>query len=202
MAPGQAGFDGGLARQQPVECGVEFVVIDGAKAERFAEAGSRRGRRQRPGDGLGHGVEDAANQQRKDEVAAAIAIGTEDASRPILRAMPRAAATCPRGKERMPSASIHRSRQNTWHFVRPQNRQKSPSLPSCGNSSSSRMPCFAITGNGRQRQLDQNGYSNLSSTPSMLRRNPRQGRSRLPIRSRLGKHIRPVFGLQAISAGC
>jgi hypothetical protein len=32
MAFGQSGFDGGLALQQPVECGVEFVVIDLAEA--------------------------------------------------------------------------------------------------------------------------------------------------------------------------
>src|SRR5208282_2508814 len=45
MAPGQCRFDGGLACQQPVERGVEFVVIDLAETKRFAEAGGRRGGR-------------------------------------------------------------------------------------------------------------------------------------------------------------
>ena len=80
MALGQDGFDGGLAHQQPVERGVEFVVVDVAETERFAEAGGRRGGRQRPGGGeFGDGVEDAADQHGEDEVAAAIAVGAEDA---------------------------------------------------------------------------------------------------------------------------
>ena len=43
MAFGQRGLDGGLALQQPVQCGIEFGVADVAEAERFAEAGGRRG---------------------------------------------------------------------------------------------------------------------------------------------------------------
>ena len=80
MAFGQCGLDGGLALQQPVECGVEFGVADVAEAERFAEAGGRRGGRQRPGGGeLGDGIEDAAGQHGQDEVAAAVAFRAEDA---------------------------------------------------------------------------------------------------------------------------
>jgi len=64
VALGQHGLDGGLARQQPVECGIEFVVTDAAETKCFAKAGGRRGRRQRSGGGeFGAGVEDAADQQ-------------------------------------------------------------------------------------------------------------------------------------------
>jgi len=45
MAFGQCGLDGGLALQQPVERGVEFVVSDRAETECFAEAGGGRGGR-------------------------------------------------------------------------------------------------------------------------------------------------------------
>ena len=38
MAPGQRRLDGGLARQQPIERGVELVVVNIAETERFAEA--------------------------------------------------------------------------------------------------------------------------------------------------------------------
>src|SRR6202042_1414294 len=80
MAFAQDGFDGRLAHQQPVECGVEFVVIDVAETERFAEAGGCGGGREGAGRGqLRDGVEDAANEHRQDEVAAAIAVGAEDA---------------------------------------------------------------------------------------------------------------------------
>jgi hypothetical protein len=80
MALGQRYLDGGLALVQPVERGVEFVVIDLAKTEHFAKAGGRGGGRQRPRGGkLGDRIEDAADEQRQDEVAAAIAVGAEDA---------------------------------------------------------------------------------------------------------------------------
>jgi len=39
MAFGQCGLDGGLALQQPVERGIEFVVSDRAETEGFAQAG-------------------------------------------------------------------------------------------------------------------------------------------------------------------
>src|ERR1700684_1007099 len=80
MESRKLGLDGGLACQQPVERCIEFVVINGAKTECFAQAGGRGSRRQRPGGGqLGDGIKDAANQQGEDEVAAAVAIWTEDA---------------------------------------------------------------------------------------------------------------------------
>jgi hypothetical protein len=80
VALGQSGLDGGLARQQPVECCVEFVVIDLAETERFAEAAGRGGRGERPGGGeLGDRVEDAPDQQGEDQVAAAVAVRPEDA---------------------------------------------------------------------------------------------------------------------------
>src|ERR1700733_562860 len=79
MTLGQARLDSGLARQQPVERGVEFVVIDHAEAEYFAETGGRRGGRESAGRGkLGGGIEDSANQHGQDEVAAPIAVWAED----------------------------------------------------------------------------------------------------------------------------
>src|SRR4051812_14161145 len=42
MAFGQRGLDGSLARQQPVERGVEFVVSDLTQTKGFAQAGGRR----------------------------------------------------------------------------------------------------------------------------------------------------------------
>ena len=80
MAPGQRGLDGRLALQQPVQRGVEFVVVDRTEAEHFAEAGSGGGRRQRScGGQLRCRFENAADEQGEDEVAAAIAVGAEDA---------------------------------------------------------------------------------------------------------------------------
>src|SRR5208283_2194091 len=80
MTSGQRGLDGGLAHQQPVERGVEFVVIDLTEAERFAQAGGRRCRRQPAcGRQFGDRVEDAPDQHGEDKVATAIAVGAEDA---------------------------------------------------------------------------------------------------------------------------
>ncbi len=80
MALGQRGLDRGLALQQPVQRGVEFVLIDLTEAEQFAEARCGGGGRQRTGGGeLGCGIEDAADQQGEDQVAAAIVIRAEDA---------------------------------------------------------------------------------------------------------------------------
>jgi hypothetical protein len=80
MTLGQSGLDGGLACQQPVECCVEFVVIDLTETERFAEAAGRGGGGERPGGGeLGDRVENAADQQGEDQVAAAVAVRPEDA---------------------------------------------------------------------------------------------------------------------------
>jgi hypothetical protein len=55
-----------------------FVVVNRAETGHFAEAGGHRAGRQRPGcGGFGDWVEDAPDQQ--GEVAAAIAVGAEDA---------------------------------------------------------------------------------------------------------------------------
>ena len=79
MALGERGLDRGLALQQPVERGVELVLVDLAEAEHFAEAGGGGGGRQRTGGGeLGGGFEDAADEQGEDEVTAAMAVGAED----------------------------------------------------------------------------------------------------------------------------
>jgi hypothetical protein len=79
MAPGQSSLDGGLALQQPVQCGVEFVFIDRPEVERLAQTRGRRGGRQRTrGRQLGRGIEDPADQKREDEVAASIAVRTEN----------------------------------------------------------------------------------------------------------------------------
>jgi hypothetical protein len=73
-------FDSLLSHQQPVERGIEFVVIDVAETERFAEAGGCGGGREGAGGGeLGDRIEDTADQHRQHEVAAAIAVGAEDA---------------------------------------------------------------------------------------------------------------------------
>ena len=78
MAFGQRGLDGRLAFQQPVERGVEFVLVDLAEAEHLAEARGGGGRREGAGGGeLGCGFEDAADQQREHDIAAAVAVGAE-----------------------------------------------------------------------------------------------------------------------------
>ena len=78
MAFGKRRLDGGLADRQPVECAIEFVLIDQPESELLAKAGSRGVRRQRPGGSkLGPGIEDAADHQGQDEVAAAVAVRAE-----------------------------------------------------------------------------------------------------------------------------
>jgi hypothetical protein len=62
--------------QQPIERGVEFVLVDLAESERLAEAGGGGCRREcARGGELGCGFENAADQQRKHEIAAAVAVG-------------------------------------------------------------------------------------------------------------------------------
>jgi hypothetical protein len=68
-----------LTLQQPVQRGVEFVLVDFAEVEHLAEARGGRGGRQRTSGGeFGCGLEDPADEQRKQEVAAAIAVGAKD----------------------------------------------------------------------------------------------------------------------------
>ena len=63
-----------------VERGVEFVLVDLAEAEHLAEARSGGCRRECTGGGeLGCGFENAADQQREHEIAAAIAVAAEHA---------------------------------------------------------------------------------------------------------------------------
>ena len=79
MAFGQCGLDRRLAFHQPVQCGVELVLIDATEPEHFAEArcGGRRRKRTRDRE-LGGGIEDAADQQGKNEIATAVAISAEN----------------------------------------------------------------------------------------------------------------------------
>ena len=85
MALGQRGLDGGLALQQPVQCGVEFVLVDIAEAEHFAEAAGGGGGRERPRGGeFCCRLEDASDQHGEHEIAVAIAVGAEDAVEPDL----------------------------------------------------------------------------------------------------------------------
>src|SRR5882762_11151000 len=78
MAFGDGRLDRRLADRQPVECTIELVLIDQPETELLAKAGSRGIRRQRPGGGkLGPGIEDAADHQGQDEVAAAVAVRAE-----------------------------------------------------------------------------------------------------------------------------
>ncbi len=83
MAFGQRGLDRGLALQQPVQRGVQFVLIDLTEAEQFAEARCGGGGRQRArGRQFGRGVEDTTDQEGEDQVAAAIAAGAENTVEP------------------------------------------------------------------------------------------------------------------------
>ena len=80
IALGERRLDGRLALQQPVQRGVEFVLVDVAEAKHLAEAGGGGGGRQRPRGGeFCCRVEDASDQQGEHEIAAAIAVGAEDA---------------------------------------------------------------------------------------------------------------------------
>ena len=79
MAFGQRGLDRRLALQQPVQCMVEFVLIDLTEAEQFAEARCGGGGRQRTcGREFGCRVEDPTDEESEDEIATTIAAGAED----------------------------------------------------------------------------------------------------------------------------
>src|SRR3984893_14237145 len=78
MAFGEGRLDRRLADRQPVACTIELVLSDQPETELLAKAGSRGVRRQSPGGGkLGPGIEDAADHQGQDEVAAAVAVRAE-----------------------------------------------------------------------------------------------------------------------------
>src|SRR5258708_20598499 len=98
MAFGEGRLDCRLADRQPVECAIEFVLVDHPETELLAKAGGRRVRRQRPGGGkLGTGIEDAVDHQGQDEAAAAVAVWPEQPieadlarppERPVRRTIP------------------------------------------------------------------------------------------------------------------
>ena len=78
MAFGKRRLDGRLADCQPVQCAIELILVDHPESELLAEAGGRGVRRQSPGGGkLGTGIEDAADHEGQDEVAAAVAVWAE-----------------------------------------------------------------------------------------------------------------------------
>jgi len=77
---GQCCLDRRLADGEPVESGVELVLIDHAEAELLAQAGAGGVRRQRAGGGeLGAGIQQAADHQGQDQIATAVAIWAQQA---------------------------------------------------------------------------------------------------------------------------
>ena len=101
MALRQSGLDGGLALQQPVQGGVELVLIDLAEIKPRAKAGGGgcRGKCASGGQ-LGCGFEDRPTRSARTRSRQRLPSGPRIRSRPILRAVPRAAATWPCGKVR------------------------------------------------------------------------------------------------------
>src|SRR6516164_1515971 len=78
VASGERPLDCRLANRQPVQCGVELVLINDAKAELLAEAGAGGLRRQRAGGGeLGTGLEQAADDKGQHQIATTVAVGAE-----------------------------------------------------------------------------------------------------------------------------
>ena len=79
MTFGQHALDGRLTFQQPVQCGVEFVFVDLAEAEHFAQARGGRGRRQPTSGGeLGCRIEDPGKQKGEHKVTTTVAVRTKD----------------------------------------------------------------------------------------------------------------------------
>ena len=75
---GERSLDRRLAREQPIEGGVEFVLIDVAEAECFAQAGrGGRWRERTSGGEFRGGIKDLADDQGKHQIAAAIVVGPE-----------------------------------------------------------------------------------------------------------------------------
>ena len=80
VAPGQRGLDRRLAGQQPVERGIQLLLVDWPQAEHRAQAGGGGGRIERLGGRQLRGRgEDPADDQRHDQIAAAVALGAEQA---------------------------------------------------------------------------------------------------------------------------
>src|SRR6202030_4489385 len=72
MAFGEGRLDCRLADRQPVEGAIELILVDHPESELFPKAGGGSVRRQRPGGGkFGTRIENAADHEGQDEVAAA-----------------------------------------------------------------------------------------------------------------------------------
>ena len=77
---GERRLDRRLADGEPVEGGVELVLIDRTEAELLAEAGAGRVRRQRAGGGkFGAGLEQTVDEEGPDKIATAVAVRPEQA---------------------------------------------------------------------------------------------------------------------------
>src|ERR1035441_6606928 len=73
VAAGEAVLDEALLRAQPVEGGVDLAHPNGAEAQSLAEGMAGRGGMEHGGGGeFGGGVEQPGNDQRENEVAAAL----------------------------------------------------------------------------------------------------------------------------------
>src|ERR1017187_10581166 len=73
VAAGEAVLDEALLRAQPVEGGVDLAHPNGAEAQSLAEGMAGRGGIEHAGGGeFGGGVEQPGNDQRENEVAAAL----------------------------------------------------------------------------------------------------------------------------------
>jgi len=77
---GERRLDRRLADGEPVEGGVELVLIDRTETELLTEAGAGRVRRQCTGGGkLGAGLEQTADHEGQDKIATAVAVRPQQA---------------------------------------------------------------------------------------------------------------------------
>jgi hypothetical protein len=99
---GERRLDRRLADGEPVEGGVELVLIDRTEAELLTEAGlAVSGDSARAAASLEPGSRRRLTTRARTRSRQRLPSGPSRRSRPILRAVPRAAATCPCGSERM-----------------------------------------------------------------------------------------------------
>ena len=102
MVFGERRLDRRLADGEPVEGGVELVLIDRTEAELLTEAGlAVSGDSARAAASLEPGSRRRLTTRARTRSRQRLPSGPSRRSRPILRAVPRAAATCPYGSERM-----------------------------------------------------------------------------------------------------
>ena len=135
MALGERGLDRALALVQPVERGVEFVLVDLAQGQFDAEARGGGGRIERLGGGeLGGRRDDAADDHGQDQIARPVGLaaffGPSRRSRPMARAVPSTAATAPCGNERSTVKACWPGGSTTPPFSTP----RRPSTCSAGQS--------------------------------------------------------------------